>query len=172
LADNFAFSIHRFPNSMKILYLHGWQSMPGGVKPSFIASHGHDLIEPVLPHDDFEGAVGIAQSELDAHYPDLVVGSSRGGAIAMNLSAGSIPLVLLCPAWKRWGRATSVKPGTLILHARTDEVIPYADSLELLQNSGLPDSALITVGTEHRLADPESLRAIVAAVERVRSGSP
>jgi hypothetical protein len=165
LADNFAFSIRRFPNSMKILYLHGWKSVPGGVKPSFLARHGHDLIEPALPHDDFEGAVRIAQSALDAHRPDAVVGSSRGGAIAMNLSAGSIPLVLLCPAWKRWGRATSVKSGTLILHARTDEVIPYADSLELLRNSGLPESALIPVGTEHRLADPESLRVILAAVE-------
>jgi hypothetical protein len=155
---------------MKILYLHGWKSVPGGVKPSFIARHGHELIEPVLPQDDFESAVRIAQSELDAHHPDIVVGSSRGGAIAMNLSAGSVPLVLLCPAWKRWGRATSVKPGTLILHARTDEVIPYADTLELLRNSGLPDSSLITVGTEHRLADPESLRVILAAVERVGGG--
>jgi hypothetical protein len=152
---------------MKILYLHGWHSVPGGVKPSFLARHGHDLIEPALPHDDFAGAVRIAQSELDAHSPDIVVGSSRGGAIAMNLSAGSIPLVLLCPAWKRWGQATSVKPGTLILHARTDEVIPYMDTLELLRNSGLPESSLITVGTEHRLADPESLRVILAAVERV-----
>jgi hypothetical protein len=152
---------------MKILYLHGWHSVPGGVKPSFLARHGHDLIEPALPHDDFAGAVRIAQSELDAHSPDIVVGSSRGGAIAMNLSAGSIPLALLCPAWKRWGRATSVKPGTLILHARTDEVIPYADSLELLRNSGLPEYSLNTVGTEHRLADPESLRVILAAVERV-----
>lgn len=156
---------------MKILYLHGWHSVPGGVKPSFLACHGHDLIEPALPHDDFEGAVRIAQSALDAHSPDIVVGSSRGGAIAMNLSADPIPLVLLCPAWKRWGQATSVKSGTLILHARTDEVIPYADSLELLRNSGLPESSLITVGTEHRLADPESLRVMLAAVERVRSDS-
>jgi hypothetical protein len=37
-----------------------------------------------------------------------------------------------------------------------------------LRNSGLPDSSLITVGTEHRLADPESLRVMLAAVERAR----
>lgn len=150
---------------MKILYLHGWHSVPGGVKPSHLARHGHVLIEPALPDDDFEGAVRIAQAELDKHRPDLVVGSSRGGAVAINLAAGSVPLVALCPAWKRWGRAATVKPGTLILHAEADDVVPYADSLELLRNSGLPETALIAVGTEHRLADPASLAALLAAVE-------
>lgn len=150
---------------MKILYLHGWHSVPGGVKPSYLAQHGHDLIEPALPDDDFEAAVRIAQAELDKHQPDLLVGSSRGGAVAINLAAGSVPLVALCPAWKRWGSASTVKPGTLILHAVDDEVIPYTDSLELLRNSGLSEDGLITVGTEHRLADPASLAALLAAVE-------
>jgi predicted esterase YcpF (UPF0227 family) len=157
-------------NAMKILYLHGWKSVPGGVKPSFLIRHGHDLIQPALPDEDFDGAVRIAQAELDRHQPQVVVGSSRGGAIAMALSASAIPLVLLCPAWKRWGNTKAVKPGTLILHALADEVVPYADSRELLRTSGLPESSLITVGSEHRLADPESLRALLAAVERAGSG--
>lgn len=152
---------------MNILYLHGWHSVPGGVKPSYLRSQGHQLIEPALPDDDFDLAVRIAQAELDAHHPDLVVGSSRGGAVAANLAAGAVPLVLLCPAWKRWGSAARVKPGTLILHAPADEVVPYAHSLELLENSGLAVSdALISVGVEHRLADPESLMALAAAVAR------
>ena len=29
---------------MKILFLHGWQSVPGGVKPTFLARHGHEVI--------------------------------------------------------------------------------------------------------------------------------
>lgn len=152
---------------MKILYLHGWQSVPGGVKPSHLQTLGHELIEPALPHDDFEAALDIAQAALERHRPALIVGSSRGGALALNLRAGEIPLVLLCPAWKRWGAARTAKPGTVILHAVADEVIPYADSLELLANSGLsPETALITVGHEHRLADEESLAALAAAVDR------
>ena len=59
-----------------------------------------------------------------------------------------------------------MKPKTVILHSRADDVILIADSEELLRNSGLPDSALIVVGTEHRLADPESLAAMLEAVER------
>lgn len=86
---------------MKILFLHGWHSVPGGVKPSFLAGQGHEVINPAIDDDDFDAAVRTAQAEYDRHGPDAIVGSSRGGAVAMNLDAGPTPLVLLCPAWKR-----------------------------------------------------------------------
>jgi hypothetical protein len=28
---------------MKILFLDGWQSVPGGVKPTFLAQHGKEV---------------------------------------------------------------------------------------------------------------------------------
>jgi alpha-beta hydrolase superfamily lysophospholipase len=117
--------------------------------------------------DDFDAGVRIAQGEYDQHHPDVVVGSSRGGAVAMNIDSGDTPLVLLCPAWKKWGTATTVKPNTVVLHSRADETVPFADSEELVKNSGLPSEALIVVGTEHRLADEESLEAMLKAVEGV-----
>src|SRR6185295_18767241 len=104
---------------MKILFLHGWQSVPGGVKPTFLAQHGHEVINPKLPDEDFEEALRIAQAEFDTHQPQSVVGSSRGGAVAMNLDSGDTPLVLLCPAWKKYGMAKTVKQNTTILHSRT-----------------------------------------------------
>ena len=124
------------------------------------------MLNPSLPDEDFEAALRIAQGEVDRHRPDVIVGSSRGGAVAMNLDAGPTPLVLLCPAWKRWGTARRVKPGTVILHSDQDDVIPIDDSRELLRNSGLAESALVVVGRDHRLADPEPLRALLAAVTR------
>jgi predicted esterase YcpF (UPF0227 family) len=84
---------------MLILFLHGWQSTPGGIKPTYLKDHGHEVLNPSLPDDDFEKAVGIAQAEFDRHHPNVVVGSSRGGAVAMNINSASTPLVLLCPAW-------------------------------------------------------------------------
>ena len=84
----------------------------------------------------------------------------------MNINSGETPLVLLCPAWKRWGTATTVKPGTVILHSKADEVVPFADSEELVRNSGLPLDSLIVIGTEHRLADEESLAAMLEMVEK------
>jgi hypothetical protein len=128
---------------MKILFLPDWQSVPGGVKPSFLSQHGHTVLNPKLPDEDFNEAVRIAQAEFDKYQPDVIVGSSRGGAVAMNIDSGEAKLVLLCPAWKKWGTARSVKPGTVILHSLADDVVPFADSEELVKNSGLPASALI-----------------------------
>jgi hypothetical protein len=142
---------------MTILFLHGWQSVPGGVKPTYLKDHGHVVINPKLADDDFAEAVRIAQAEFDKHQPDVVVGSSRGGAVAMNINSGVARLVLLCPAWKKWGMARSVKPDTVILHSRADDVIPFADSEELVKNSGLPAYVLMETGSDHRLADTESL---------------
>ena len=73
------------------------------MKPSYLAGHGHEVIDPPLDDDDFDKAVRTAQAEYDKHHPDVIVGLPRGGAVAMNLDSGSTPLVLLCPAWKRWG---------------------------------------------------------------------
>jgi hypothetical protein len=147
---------------MKILFLHGWQSVPGGVKPTFLAQHDHEVVNPKLPDEDFNEAVRIAQAEFDKRQPQVVVGSSRGGAVAMNIKIGLARLVLLCPAWKKWGTVKTVKPGTVILHSKTDDVVPFADSEELAKNSG---ATLIEVGNDHRLADPEPLKAMLRACE-------
>jgi alpha-beta hydrolase superfamily lysophospholipase len=150
---------------MKVLYLHGWNSEVGGVKPTYLRSHGHDVCEPSVDHDDFEVALRTAQAAFDQYQPGVVVGSSRGGAVALNLKSGSARVVLLCPAWKKWGAVKTAKPGTTIIHSRADDVVPFADSLELLSKSGLPESALIEVGQDHRLADPQTLEALLRAVE-------
>ena len=151
---------------MKILFLHGWTSTLGGRKPTFLKEHGHEVINPALP-DDFHEAVHIAQAEYDKHNPDVVVGSSRGGAVAVNIDSKDTPIVLLCPAWKKWGSATTVKPNTIILHSRQDDVVPFPDSEELIRNSGLPPESLIEVGNDHRLAASEPLRAMLEACERL-----
>lgn len=142
---------------MKILYLHGWNSACGGVKPTFLASMGHEIVEPEISDEDFESALQTAQRAFDAIQPDLVFGSSRGGALAINLGSADVPLVLLCPAWKRWGSASQVKSQVKILHSPQDEVVPFGDTLELLKNSGLPESHLLITGSDHRLCDEDSL---------------
>jgi hypothetical protein len=88
----------------------------------------------------------------------------------MNLRSGDARLILLCPAWKKWGTAKTVKPGTVILHSRADDVVPFSNSEELVQNSGLPALALIEVGNDHRLADKEPLEAMLRACETKHYG--
>jgi pimeloyl-ACP methyl ester carboxylesterase len=150
---------------MRILFLHGWHSVPGGVKPTWLKDHGHEVINPALDDDDFAAALATAQREFDLHRPEVVVGSSRGGALAMNIDSGNARLVLLCPAWRNWGKMTTTKPGTIIIHSRADDVIPYADSEALLRASGLPRTALVEIGEDHRLATPTPLAIMLAACE-------
>lgn len=152
---------------MRILFLHGWQSVPGGVKPTYLMDHGCEVINPKLDDEDFDGALRTAQAAFDMHHPDVIVGSSRGGAVAMNVQAGDTPRVLLCPAWKKWGAVKTVMSGTIILHSRDDEVIPYEHSVELADASG---ATLIEVGKDHRLADQESLEVMLWACNVVASG--
>ena len=72
---------------MLILLLPGWQSIPGGVKPTYVKDHGHDVLNPALPDDDFAAALAIAQAEFDQHKPDVIVSSSRGGTLASHTSS-------------------------------------------------------------------------------------
>jgi hypothetical protein len=38
------------------VFLHGWQCAPGGVRPTYLAQHDHQVINPKRPDDDFEEA--------------------------------------------------------------------------------------------------------------------
>ena len=152
---------------MKILFLHGLGSRPGGLKPTYLVRHGHDVSNPQLSEDDFRESIQIAQCEYDRFCPDVIVGSSRGGGVAVNMESKDTPRVLLCPSWKNKRMANRVKPNTIVLHSRQDEVIPFRESEELLANSGLSPDLIVEVGFEHRLADEHSLRAMLNACEEL-----
>ena len=92
--------------------------------------------------------------------------------MAIDVQAGSIPRVLLCPAWRKFGRAGTVPGNTLILHSRLDEVIPFEDSEDLIAQSRLSADHILEVGSDHRLADPQSLATMEWACRMLQSGMP
>ena len=57
-----------------------------------------------------------------------------------------------------------MKPNTTIQRC----IAESSDSEELVRNSGLPSSALIEVGTEHRLAEPDALGKMLEVVEGIQ----
>jgi hypothetical protein len=147
---------------VKLLYLHGFGSSPGGVKATFLKSHGHEVIEPELPDYKFRTCLGIAQTAFDKTKPDMVVGSSRGGAIAMNISVGDARLVLVAPAWMALGKADMVPSSAIVLHSPNDDVIPFEHSRQLAERSGC---RLVAVGEDHNMTDETALQALLRAVE-------
>ena len=45
---------------MKILFLHGWHSVPGGVKPSHLTQHGHEVLNPAISDNNWGEALRYA----------------------------------------------------------------------------------------------------------------
>jgi hypothetical protein len=39
---------------VKTLHLHGLNSTPGGIEPTYLKDHGHTVLNPRLPDDDFD----------------------------------------------------------------------------------------------------------------------
>jgi hypothetical protein len=155
---------------VRILYLHGLYSKPGGVKPTYLREKGFDVVNPALPDDNFAESVRRAHYAFDGCSPNVVVGSSRGGAVALALETRDVPVVLIAPAWMRWGSATRAKLGTIILHSRGDEVIPLEASLTLANTSGLSEDSVRVVGADHNMTDAEALAALCEAIRE--AGAP
>lgn len=150
---------------MKILFLHGAEARPGGFKPQFLTQHGFDVLNPHLHDESWIDSVSIAQNAFDLGQPSVVVGSSRGAAVAMAIDSGDARLVLIAPAWRFYGIDPVVKLTTTILHSPDDELISVNDSRLLVERNGLPAGVLREVGTSHRMNDEDARAALLLAVQ-------
>ena len=152
---------------MKILFLHGLESKPGGSKVKFLEKHGYEVLNPFLPKYSWDESLENAQTLIDSENPDIVIGSSRGGAVALSIKTGTASLILIAPAWKRFGGERHGQLcGGIILHCREDKIVPYEDSVEL---SGLTGANLIACGADHRMNDQDALDGILDAVRYLGS---
>ncbi len=151
-----------FSEMGKVLFLHGWSS-DGGRKSSFMRSLGCDVWTPRLSNWSFRRAVRTAQAAHDDFRPDVIVGSSRGGAAAMCVENRGTPLVLLAPAWRTWGVEPVLQTTkTVLIHSPNDRLVPLVDSIEVsLRNPGV---RLLVAGDDHRLNDHEAQRALQSAL--------
>jgi hypothetical protein len=143
-----------------ILYLHGNSPGPFDSKTEYLQRRGHEVVgRPRLPYPRhprrswrwlvayfnqgwFHDAIAAAQQACEACGPDVVVGSSMGGAVAMNIGSGYTSQVLLAPAWRagcllRFGQAVGVKAATVVIHGDRDRTISPRYSRRLLGDSRL-----------------------------------
>ena len=150
---------------MKVLFLHGLSS-DGSMKTGFIRSLHYDVLSPTLSDWSLRRALQSAQDAYDKFDPDVIVGSSRGGAVAMSVQADQTPLVLLAPAWLWCGVKPELRTKAVILHSPLDKLVSIFDSRELCERN--PDSRLIEVGEDHRLNDEAARCALKAALDFLR----
>jgi pimeloyl-ACP methyl ester carboxylesterase len=112
-----------YPSSTlkKVLYLHGFASSPAGRKvgalKDLLAPHGLDVVAPDLNVPsfrelDFRAIARLASEEANEHAPAVIVGSSLGAVVALEVSrlGERAPLVLIAPAIGFGGRWTEKLP--------------------------------------------------------------
>lgn len=146
---------------MKVLFLHGLESKPGGTKAIALKEAGYEVLNPALPKKPFDIAVKIAQDVINYEKPSVIVGSSRGGAVAMAVDPKGADLVLIAPAWKKYGVSRKIE-SAFILHSESDDIVPFEDTQELFRNNrGLQ---VISCDDDHRMRKEETLNAIIDCV--------
>lgn len=140
-----------------VLFFHGRESGPLGNKARWLAAH-FDAVTPQLETLGLlEAALPRAREAVRLHAPKVVVGSSYGGAIAVQLAheglLRGVPLVLVAPAAKLLGAPSRLAPSTraVIFHAREDPIVPYADSVELAGSEGTQVTLVTIEGDDHPL---------------------
>lgn len=87
--------------------------------------------------------------EIKNFVPDVVVGTSQGGAVAMKLGYRypNAKFVLGCPAWKIFNSKPDKLPSdTIVIHGKKDITVPVEDSIELAYNYGFRLTTYSNIG--------------------------
>jgi len=130
-------------------------------------------------------SIEVQKRALAEHAIDVVIGSSFGGAIALELlyrGLWSGPTVLLCPAHELLARRAwlprpaslatlpaEVASGIVVIHGRGDETVPMAHSQALVEGS---PAQLVLVEDGHRLAGVASPEQFTAWIARAGGQMP
>jgi predicted esterase len=142
-------------SALRVHFIHGLESSPQGTKARLFAEH-FDAQTPAMDTGDFEACVKLQAEAVARFRPDVLVGSSFGGAVAVALLQRGLwrgPTLLLAQAALRQGLRPQLPDGVPVwlVHGVRDEVVPLADS-RALARAGSPELVrLIEVDDDHAL---------------------
>lgn len=145
----------RARSPLRVQFVHGLESSPGGAKARHLAEH-FEALTPAMDTRDFEACVELQTRALRGFRPDVLVGSSFGGAVVVALLQRGVwrgPTLLLAQAAVRRGLPARLPPGVpvWIAHGTRDELIDLEDS-RVLASAGRPENVrLLQVDDDHRL---------------------
>ncbi len=137
-------------------------------------------IPSLLMRRVFERSLAVQRRALAANQIDAVVGSSFGGAVALELvlrGAWSGPTLLLCPAHELVAHRARRRPPrglaslpdavaerVLVVHGRADATVPPEHSQRLVEGSR---ASLVRVDDDHRLTASSTAEGLASWLERL-----
>ena len=151
----------------RIMYLHGLEGNSNGTKGLYCQTQ-YGAVAPQMPasleylmrsrKDCIKDCYQIAKMAVLSHNPDLIIGSSFGGGIAMALMQNNVhkgKAILLAPAGVKYGLPTQIPQGNqvVIIHDPTDDIVPFKDSVRIYGDNILDgcDVKIIKTDGGHRL---------------------
>ena len=140
----------------RVHFIHGLEGSPSGSKARLLARR-FEAVTPAMDTSDFEGCVAQHAARLaEGRAPDVLAGSSFGGAVAVALLqrghwAG--PTLLLAPAALLYELPAELPPGVpvWIAHGRGDDLVPLEHSRRLAAAGDPAFVRLIEVDDDHAL---------------------
>ena len=140
---------------LRVQFIHGLEGSPQGSKARLLDEH-FDTRTPSMDTSDFEGCVARQAEVLADFGPDVLVGSSFGGAVAVALlSRGhwTGPTLLLAQAARHYDPAAALPEdrSVWLVHGLGDTLIDIEES-RALARTGTPGRVrLIEVDDDHPL---------------------
>jgi uncharacterized protein len=156
---------------LRVQFIHGLESSPQGAKAQLLARH-FTALTPAMDTHDFAASVAVQAAALREFDPHVLVGSSYGGAIAVELLQSGVwrgPTLLLAQAALRRRQPAALPEGVAVwlVHGTRDEIIDPEDSRVLARSGSLSRVRLIEVDDVHALHTTVEDGRLVAWIEEL-----
>ncbi len=158
----------------KVLFVHGLEGSPQGAKARLFAEH-FDASTPAMDTTNFDACVDVQARAIESFRPDVLVGSSFGGAVVVALlvqGAWRGPTLLLAQAAVHYDADARLPEDVpvWIVHGTRDTLIPVEHSRRLA-GTGSPDRVrLLEVDDDHPLHDSVASGALVEWIREITAG--
>jgi hypothetical protein len=134
------------------LFLHGLEGNNQGRKARWLARE-YGAQTPNYDTTSLQTALPVPRQILENRTPSVIVGSSFGGAVLLQLIQAGLwtgPSLFLAQAGIKFGLPMEFPPNiaAVFIHGTRDEIISIADSRALAECAG---AQLIAVDDDHRL---------------------
>ena len=141
---------------LRVQFIHGLEGSPAGAKAQLFAAH-FTAVTPAMDTHDFPACIELHRTTLASFRPDILIGSSFGGAVAVALlqrQAWRGPTLLLAQAALCYRLPAQLPEGVPIwlVHGRRDDVVSIEDSRTLARSGTAGLVRLVEVDDDHSLS--------------------
>jgi hypothetical protein len=161
-------------SAIRVQFVHGLEGSPQGRKARLLAEH-FDTRTPAMDTGDFEACVRLQADVVASFQPDVLVGSSFGGAVAVALLQRGLwrgPTLLLAQAALHQGLAAELPEGVLvwIVHGSRDDLVAPEESRTLAESGTRGLVRLFEVEDDHPLSRTTASGDLVRLVRDLGDG--